>query len=75
MKKIQKIIAITFSMALMVISLPADVFANQAMVYKASAVQELSSSRGYFEALNSIIDESVFPDDYPEFLKQIYTLL
>ncbi len=75
MQKIQKIIAITFSMALMLISTPADVSATHATVYKASAAQELKSGRDYFEALNSIIDETVFPDNYPEFLKQVYILL
>lgn len=67
-------IAIMLGMTLMVISLPADVFASQPMVNNALALQELKSVKNYYEVSKSILEESIFPADYPEFLKQVYIL-
>ena len=49
-----------------------DLFAQESPVSKSSSDRELTSGKGYFEALNNIVDESVFPDSYPQFLKQVY---
>jgi hypothetical protein len=61
MKTIQRIIAITFSIALLLICVPADVSISR------PAIHEHVSEK--------YLNESVFPDSYPEFLKQVYILL
>jgi hypothetical protein len=75
MTKIQKAILTTFSIALMVIAIPVNVLVSQTAVSERSAVQKLESGREYFEAPDSIIEESIFPDNYPDFLKQLYIFL
>ncbi len=75
MIKIHKVVALALGLILVFIGIPANVFGPQAMAREASTPRDLKPVAGHYEALNNIIDESVFPDNYPEFLKKVYILL
>ncbi len=75
MKATGKIIANMIILTLLVISIPANMFTPQILVSMPVPRQELKSVEKYYEAKINIIDDSIFPDDYPEYLKQGYILL
>jgi hypothetical protein len=58
-------------MFLVTIHSPDKLFSGQPSLSEESSLQNLKSVRNHFE---TSIDESIFPDDYPEFLKQVYII-
>ena len=74
MKKIQKRMLLVLGITIILISLPADGFLFRSAVYEASARAELKYEKSHFEAPSGTVDECIFPDNYPEFLKQVYIL-
>jgi hypothetical protein len=58
-------------MALVVIHTWDELFSEQPLLSEESSLQNLKSVRNHFETL---IDESIFPDLYPGFLKQVYII-
>jgi hypothetical protein len=58
-------------MALVVIHTPDALFSEQSLLSEESSLHNLKSVRLHFE---TPIDESIFPDVYPGFLKQVYII-
>ena len=62
-------------LAMLITGIPADTFTPRAMASDASAIHGPGSCENDSKSLNRVIDKSIFPDNYPRFLKQAYTLL
>ena len=72
MKKLQKTVLLVMSVSIMMVSLSADGFASQSPDNETSAIGELKYPKNHFEVPFTKLKERVFPDNYPEFLKQVY---
>ncbi|MGD9041230.1 MAG: hypothetical protein PVH82_16435 [Desulfobacteraceae bacterium] len=74
MTKIQKTLLVVLSIMISLLSLPSLGFALQSAVCEVSDISELTYEKTYFEGTITTIDESLFPENYPEFLKQGYVI-
>ncbi|MGD9034264.1 MAG: hypothetical protein PVH02_16455, partial [Desulfobacteraceae bacterium] len=72
MKRLQKTVLLVMSVTIMMVSLSADGFASQSPDNETSAIGELKYPKNHFEVPFATLQEHVFPDNYPEFLKQVY---
>ena len=72
MKQIQKTILVVLSITIILLSLPSAGIALHSAVCEVSDISELKHEKNHFEGPFTTVNESLFPEKYPEFLKQVY---
>jgi hypothetical protein len=72
MTKIQKRLLSALSITIVLLSLPSLGIALQSAVCEVSDISELTYEKNHFQGPFTAVHENLFPENYPEFLKQVY---
>jgi hypothetical protein len=74
MTKIQKRLLVLLGIPIILVSLPPFGFALHSAVCEVSDISELTYEKNHFEGPFTAVHENLFPENYPDFLKQFYII-